>query len=67
MAYEVKTWNAFKGFYVMTKDKNRPNGHQFHFWAETINECEQWIQTHTKTLIGKLPAAERTVVKQGVV
>ena len=41
---EVITWNSFKGFYVVSKDKKRPNGMQFHYWTETVEQCEQWIK-----------------------
>ena len=37
-------WSMFKGFYVVSKDESVFDGHKFHFWAETIEECEQWIK-----------------------
>ena len=42
-------WNNFKGFYVVEDNKQSYGGLKFHFWAETVEECEQWIkQTEQK-------------------
>ena len=41
---KVIAWNMFRGFYVVSPDESRPNGHEFHYWAETIEECQQWME-----------------------
>lgn len=36
--------NGFNGFYVVSKCKKSFDGLKFHYWAETVNECEKWIE-----------------------
>ena len=40
----VTTYNGFKGFYVYTKSDKTFDGLELHYWAETVEECKQWIQ-----------------------
>lgn len=39
----VTTYNRFRGFYVATKSDTSFDGLKLHYWAETVEECEEWI------------------------
>ena len=41
---KVISWNMFRGYYVVRPDKSVFDGYEFLFWAETIEECEAWIE-----------------------
>jgi hypothetical protein len=41
----VIAWNGFKGFYVVAGSGDDA---VFYHWAETIEECEKWIEENEK-------------------
>ena len=40
----VIAWNMFRGYYVVRPDESVFDGYEFLFWADTIEECEAWIE-----------------------
>lgn len=44
----IIVYNGFNGFYVVTKDESVFDGLRFHFWAETIKECEVWVNSNKR-------------------
>ena len=43
-------WNMFSGFYVVTPDDSVFDGYKFLFWAETVDECEEWIKDYENNI-----------------
>ena len=33
----------FRGYYVVSSDESSSDGYKFHYWAETVEECREWI------------------------
>lgn len=40
---KIIDWNSFRGFYVVSDCEKSYGGLKFHFWAETVEECREWI------------------------
>ena len=40
----VTKYNGFRGFYVCSKSDKTFDGLKFYYWAETVDECKQWIE-----------------------
>lgn len=48
---KVIAWNMFRGYYVVTPDESVFDGYEFLFWAETVEECEKWMDNKQLSLL----------------